>query len=237
MTLSSTGRRWRWLVFVAAAVAAAAATVLLSTGRSGASAGETPAMTPSQMAAMSHTSGVSAKEVALQTSMDKLWEDHINWTRQVIISFAAGLPDLKAAETRLLRNQTDIGDAIKPFYGAAAGTQLTSLLRTHILQAATLLQAAKAGNKPALAKAQTAWYANAHQIAAFLAKTNPDNWKLPAMTSMMNTHLALTTQEAVARLQGNWTADIAAFDHVQDEILEMSHMLTAGIVAQFPNRF
>ena len=183
------------------------------------------------------SSQVSAKAVTFERTMDKLWEDHITWTRMVIVDFAAGLPDLKTAEVRLLRNQADIGNAIKPFYGAAAGAQLTSLLRTHIVQAVTVLQAAKAGDKPALAKAQKAWYANAHQIAAFLAKANPDNWRLPAMTSMMNVHLALTTQEAVARLQGKWTADIAAFDHVQDEILEMSHMLTAGIVAQFPNRF
>jgi hypothetical protein len=32
-----------------------------------------------------------------------------------IVSFAGGLPDLQATEARLLRNQTDIGNAIKPF--------------------------------------------------------------------------------------------------------------------------
>ena len=57
---------------------------------------------------------MSQKEVALRTDMRKLWEDHITWTRMVIVDFAAGLPDLKAAELRLLRNQVDIGNAIKP---------------------------------------------------------------------------------------------------------------------------
>jgi hypothetical protein len=33
----------------------------------------------------------------------------------VIVSFAAGTPDLKAAEARLLRNQVHIGNAIKPY--------------------------------------------------------------------------------------------------------------------------
>jgi hypothetical protein len=236
MRRTSTGLSRRWLVLVAVASSAVLATVMLTLGRSGAAAGDMSTMSPAEMAAMPQA-GPSAKAVSLQLAMDKLWEDHVNWTRQVIVDFAAGLPDLKVAEARLLRNQTDIGNAIKPYYGAAAGAQLTALLRTHILQAVTVLQAAKAGDKAALERAQKAWYANANQIAAFLAKANPGNWKLGAMTSMMNVHLALTTQEAVARLQGRWQADAAAFDHVQDEILEMSHMLSSGIVAQFPARF
>jgi hypothetical protein len=87
---------------------------------------------------------LSAKSVAFTQAMDKLWEDHITWTRMVIVDFAAGLPDLKTAETRLLRNQADIGNAIKPYYGTAAGNQLTELLRTHILEAVPVLVDAKA---------------------------------------------------------------------------------------------
>jgi hypothetical protein len=133
--------------------------------------------------------------------MSKLWEDHIVWTRMVIVDFAAGLPDLKTAEARLLRNQTDIGNAVKPFYGAAAGNKLTSLLRTHILEAVPVLAAAKAGDKAKLTQALDAWYANARQIAAFLSKANPGNWPLKMMNTMMRQHLALTTKEATARLR------------------------------------
>ena len=169
--------------------------------------------------------------------MAKLWEDHIVWTRMVIVDFAAGLPDLKAAETRLLRNQTDIGNAIKPYYGAAAGNALTQLLRTHILEAVPVLQAAKAGDKAGLTKALGAWYANGHQIAVFLTKANPHAWPLSMTSSMMKHHLDLTAKEAVSRLEGRWSADIAAYDQVHDEILEMASMLSNGIVSQFPNRF
>jgi hypothetical protein len=180
---------------------------------------------------------VTAKVVAFERAMDKLWEDHITWTRMVIVDFAAGLPDLKTAETRLLRNQTDIGNAVKPYYGAAAGNKLTSLLRTHILEAVPVLQYAKAGDKAKLAKALAAWYANAHQIATFLAHANPHNWPQATMDTMMKNHLALTTKEAVARIQGHWAADVAAYDQVHAEILQMSQMLSTGIVAQFPERF
>jgi len=179
----------------------------------------------------------TAKVVALHEAMDRLWTDHVTWTRLVIVDFAADAPSLKPDLARLLRNQVDIGNAVKPFYGAAAGAQLTRLLHTHIMEAVPVLSAAKAGQKAKLAAALKAWYANAHQIAAFLAKANPKSWPLPDMTEMMNTHLRLTTNEAAAQLGGKWQASIAAYDQVRAEILTMADMLADGIVQQFPARF
>ena len=152
----------------------------------------------------------SVSEADFHNAMNKLWEDHITWTRLVIVDFNAGSPELKADETRLLKNQVDIGNAIKPYYGAAAGNKLTSLLKTHILQAVTILQAVKDGNTPKLNTALKAWYVNAHQIAAFLSKANPRNLPLAATTAMMNNHLKLTTAEVVAHFKGKYAADVAA---------------------------
>jgi hypothetical protein len=104
-----------------------------------------------------------AKVVAFQEAMDRLWTDHVTWTRLVIIDFDANAPDLKPDLARLLRNQADIGRAIKPYYGAAAGSKLTRLLHTHIMEAVSVLAAAKAANKAKLAAAQKAWHTNAHR--------------------------------------------------------------------------
>ena len=180
---------------------------------------------------------ISASELALRSDMRQLWEEHIVWPRQVIVSFAAGLPDLDPAVQRLLRNQADIGAAITPFYGEAAGRQLTALLRDHIVIAADVLAAAKAGDAAGLAAAQERWYANGNDIAAFLAAANRNSWPLGEMRAMMREHLDLTTAEAVARLTGDWEADIAAYDEVHGQALEMADMLSAGIVRQFPARF
>jgi len=184
-----------------------------------------------------HAPVLSAKAVALREDMRKLWEDHITWTRLAIISLESGTPDTDATVARLLQNQTDIGNAVKPFYGDAAGNELTKQLRAHILIAADVIAAAKAGDSAKLADAQARWIENADQIAAVLHSVNPRYWTLEAMKAEMHMHLDLTTQEAVARLQGDWTTDVAAYDKVHEHILHMSDILSDGIIKQFPARF
>ena len=68
------------------------------------------------------------RTTALRDGMRRLWEDHVTWTRLAVISLTTDSPDTKATVGRLLKNQTDIGNAIKPFYGDEAGTKLTGLL-------------------------------------------------------------------------------------------------------------
>ncbi|HSD31996.1 MAG TPA: hypothetical protein VLB49_08810 [Gemmatimonadales bacterium] len=175
--------------------------------------------------------------VAFHDAMRQLWEDHITWTRLYIVSAAAGLPDADQTAQRLLRNQADIGDAIKSFYGDAAGASLTALLRGHILTAAKLIGATKGGDTVAVTAASAQWYANADSIATFLSSANPRHWPAETMRSAMRMHLDLTLKEAVARLHGDWAADIAAYDEVHRHILRMADVLSDGIVKQFPSRF
>jgi len=179
----------------------------------------------------------SARQATLHDGMRKLWEQHVAWTRLTIVSFAANTPDLPATQARLLRNQTDIGNAIKPYYGRAAGNQLTELLREHITGAVAVLQAAKAGDTAALAAAKDAWYANGRQIADFLNAANPRNWPRATLRSMMRTHLDQTIQEAVAQLTGDYAASVRMYDEIEDHILTMADTLSSGIIAQFPRRF
>jgi hypothetical protein len=174
---------------------------------------------------------------AFHDAMRQLWEDHITWTRLYIVSAAAGLPDAGPTADRLLQNQRDIGDAIRPFFGDAAGAGLTALLRGHILTAVKLIGAAKSGDTVTVSATSAAWYANADSIAAFLSSANPRQWPVATLRAAMKMHLDLTLQEATARLHGDWAADIAAYDAVHRHILQMADVLSDGIIKQFPSRF
>ncbi|MGH2826173.1 MAG: acetylglutamate kinase [Actinomycetota bacterium] len=175
--------------------------------------------------------------IVLRNAMRKLWEDHVTWTRMFIVSAIAELPDIDATATRLLSNQDHIGDAIKPYYGHAAGEQLSSLLREHILIAADVLTAAKNADTPGVEDTIEQWRVNGREIADFLNRANPANWPKSEMRAMMKHHLDRTLNEAVARLNADWDADIAAYDGIHRQALHMADMLSFGIIKQFPGRF
>ncbi len=189
------------------------------------------------IAAAALASGPKMSAMAFHDAMRKLWEDHVTWTRLAIVDVAAGAPDTGPTVQRLLQNQVDIGNAIKPFYGDAAGNQLTALLMTHIVLAANILVDFKANDTAGVNENATAWYANANDIASFLNSANPKNWPLADMQAMMKTHLDLTLKEGVAQLTGDYATSISTYEQVHLEILQMADMLSAGIVAQFPSMF
>jgi len=179
---------------------------------------------------------MSARAHELYDSMDKLWEDHVAWTRLFIVSAVAGLPDKDDTTARLMQNQVDIGNSIRPYYGDAAGDQLTTLLKEHIGIAAELVAASKGRDSTTAADAKTRWFANADQIAIFLGKANP-SWSETDVRKMMYDHLNLTLDEATARIGGDYRADIVAYDRIHSQILSMADMLASGIVSQFPEKF
>ena len=182
------------------------------------------------------TAGHSSAAADLKIAMRKLWTDHTVWTRDYIIAAVDDTPDATAAAGRLMKNQEDIGRAIAGYYGAAAGQQLTTLLKEHISIAVDLIKAAKAGNKTAQQQADDRWQKNAVDIATFLSKANP-NWPKDTLVEMMKKHLSTTTAEVVARLTHDWDGDVRAYDAVYDHILMMSDALSDGIVKQFPDKF
>ncbi len=153
------------------------------------------------------------------------------WARRLACS------DLRATEGRLLRNQHDIGAAIVPFYGRAAGRQLTGPLRPHILIAVRILGDVKSGDTGVAQDGQRRLVRERHRISAFLHAANPHHWPLRALRTMIHRHLKLTTNEAVAKLTGKFGASVEAYDQVEHEILGMADTLSTGIIAQFPGRF
>jgi hypothetical protein len=179
----------------------------------------------------------ASSRTQLHDTMRRLWVDHVTWTRLFIVSAAGGLSDTKLTTDRLLRNQDDMGAAIAAYYGSDAGHKLTALLKTHISTAGEVVMATKAADQVKLADAKRRWYANADDIATFLAALNPKQWPLATMKSSMKAHLDRTADETTHRIQGNYAADIADFDQIVPHILTLADLMSDGIAAQFPLKF
>jgi hypothetical protein len=174
---------------------------------------------------------------ALRRGMDKLWIEHVLWTRQFIVSSVANLGDAGDAAQRLLKNQDEIGNAIAPFYGKNAGNALAKLLREHILIAADIVKAALAKDNEKVKTLDVKWHKNADDIAQFLNKANPNNWPEKALRDMFYEHLKVTTQELMLRIEKKWADDVTNYDKVVDQAVMMAKDLADGIVKQFPDKF
>ena len=180
---------------------------------------------------------ITPKALAFHDGMRALWEAHGTWTERAIVDFVGGLPDTQFVIGRLLENQTDIGNAVKPYYGAKAGNELTVLLKSHINAAVALLETAKSADASATAKAKAAFYANGNQVARFLHAANPNQWSLAAMQTMMRIHLNQVVALAVDQLEGHYPAAITLYNVYIGHLLDMADMLSGGIMRQFPARF
>ncbi len=178
----------------------------------------------------------TANYKTLNANMRKLWSDHMQWTYSTVDAFFNNTDGLNAQLNRLLQNQKDIGAAIVPYYGQAAGDQLAQLLTDHITGAVPVLTAAKEGNNEALTTALNDWYKNAQDIADFLAGANP-NWKQDDMRHMMKMHIEQTTDYSVDLLKKDYDKAIKVFGEANDHMLMMADDLSKGIAKQFPDKF
>ena len=169
--------------------------------------------------------------------MHRLWENHSNWTHLFIISTLGDREYRDPTKSHLLENQHNIGEALKPFYGDAAGEQFVALMEEHVQIADTMLHAARNADAATFEDTVTRWYANADQIAEFLHEANPLHWPLKETKAMLKEYLDLTLEVAVARWNGDFAADIAASDKVHDQAIAIADMLSEGIIKQFPKRF
>ncbi|NLL66298.1 MAG: LysM peptidoglycan-binding domain-containing protein [Clostridiaceae bacterium] len=179
---------------------------------------------------------ITQAQLNLSNHLRLLWEQHITWTRLTIISMVFNLPDVDLVTQRLLRNPKDFEAALAPLYGEQAASRFSELLRNHLIIAADLVNAAKAGDNNAVAQTERIWYDNARNIAAFLASINP-YWSRQEWENMLFKHLALVKDEAVFMLTNEFQKGIDLYDEMERQAMMMADVMTSGILKQFPERF
>jgi len=179
---------------------------------------------------------ISKAESEFIYSVRMLWEQHGLWTRSAIASLVFDLPDTEFVVARLLQNAEDMGESLEPYYGAQIGKRYGSLIHEHLVLAADLVKASKAGNTEGALEAERKWYKNADDIALFLSSINPFlNQK--EVQEMLYHHLALVKAEAVSLLEKDYRKNVELYDKIELQSLFMADGISRAIVSQFPVYF
>ncbi len=180
---------------------------------------------------------ITEETSSLHDAMRRLWAEDVIWTREYIVDAVAGAPDAaQAAAERLLKNQEDIGNAFVPFYGEEMGGSLTDLLKSHVLIAVDLVNAAIVDDEQQFRREERRWNDNAGEIAACLSEANPC-WPEKDVQDLLSRELSFTKRELDASFEKEWECDVEYFDDMFTQILTMADVLCEGLVSQFPDRF
>lgn len=185
--------------------------------------------------AIANSAAAFSGDVELNAQMVDLWEQHVAWNRNVMLCIVDELPGTELAIERLQQNKTEIGNALKPFYGNEAGDELTALLQAHVRISVEVMQFAKEEKQVELQEANDRWYANADAIASFLADIN-SYWATDKIQLIIKDQLRFTTTQAVCRINKDYPADIIAYDKAHTDVLLMAEIFANGIANQFPEK-
>jgi hypothetical protein len=176
------------------------------------------------------------KTAEVLSQQRQLWDDHMMWSKIALASLTDGHPDEKAALTRLLHNQDEIGNWYKTYYGDDFGNQLAKLLREHILGAGGIVESLKKNDQKNYDLGMAAAYDKVAEISKLLADANP-NLEYRQLKEYFEMHLQMVTEQVTARINKDWEKEIKFCDDGRDHMKKMADYLTKGLYQQFPEKF
>ncbi len=164
----------------------------------------------------------------LKLHMRKLWIDHAIWIRGFIVDLLGDLPSIDYTTERLLKNQEQMGNCFRQCFGDMAADSLISLLREHITIAMDLFKAIRSGDINAYSLEEQ-WTKNSEDISILLA-TVASCYSKDELVDMLSTCMIMTKYQLIARMNGDYNADIMYFDMGLHHIVMISDYLSSGLI-------
>ena len=175
-----------------------------------------------------------------------LWNKYIWELLNYGVSLNNNLPGTEMVNARVLKNADAIGDFIVPYYGLAAGQQLSQFLATIGNIGVMVVKILKDNGN--LKDNEQLWLEPAKALAEFLYKLNPDNWPKDAVEEYLQTMLRFWVEDLVAKHKQDWNASDLAINNLEQLVITgitsndksfpgLADVFSRGIIAQYPDRF
>lgn len=169
--------------------------------------------------------------VMLSNEMRRLWQEHMLWTRMLILTMVDGLGGEDVATKRLLQNPGDLGRLFGRYFGEQTGNKIENLVADHLKIGKSLIQASIDKNTATAADLDRRWYENADAMANAFAMSSP-YYDRQTLQKMLYHHLGLTKQEVELRLAKNYQSDADNYQAIEQQAYNMADYFTQGIAQQ-----
>jgi hypothetical protein len=180
---------------------------------------------------------ISVKQAATRAVMRDLWVEHVFWIRSYVTASAANNPGLKqVAADQVVENAKAIAGAVGSFYGKPAGDRMLALLAGHWGAVKAHADATLAGDARAQQAATATMLANAKEIAAFLAKANP-NLPEATLVGLLSAHGAHHIAQNGQIAKGDYAGEAKTWAAMRIHMFTIADALADALAKQFPAKF
>jgi hypothetical protein len=183
-----------------------------------------------------NTNSITQNSLELMEAMRALFDDHIVWDRQYVVSTGDNLRDIDVVNQKLIANASAIGNLLGKYYGVDNTSRITNLLKQHNLLINELVKASKRSDTFGTTNYDRELRSNADEIAFLLSELNP-YYAEDSIRNLLYQHINMIRNIIATRFARNYTAEADAFDKARDQGVVIADYLTNGVIEQFPNRF
>lgn len=155
-----------------------------------------------------------------------LWDDHMFYTRNAIISIPNKLSDTDAVVSRLLANQEQLGTIISPYYHETDVSSLVDLLKEHI----RLVGNIALNSSTDTTDYTSLLYQNGINITNLMYNMNPYYWARGTTWPLWESHLNYVTEQITTRQNSMWEDDLVACDFNHSIMMDFARVYARGTV-------
>ena len=172
------------------------------------------------------------EEIKFKLLMRRHAEGHIIWLRSYMVSLLADLPDLSYVEERFAKNHDSLINCMREFYGDNLVDNLIIVGKdfTHLI--IDLLKVTKVGDTIKVPSIEADLITNVENISNLLSIVN-QHYSKEELTDLYKTSLILTKYEFIARMSGDYSADIVYFDMLMHHAVALADHISNGITEKF----
>lgn len=173
----------------------------------------------------------------IKENLRKLFTEHAVYTKFFIESTLQNSPDISVITNRLLQNQIDIGNYLKYYVGSLNGDKLSDLLKSHILAAASAVNAIKQQNESSIKESITNIFKNSYQVSLFLHSLNPSKIPLDFIHKMFDKHNQYVIDMTILHFQSKFDEEIKKYDDYYTHMLMFSDTISDAISPNYLSIF